>query len=276
MKDIHILQASMLDIIFDGRNKEYGAYELRTNYGKRLIMSVIGMIVGCSALLLIYSIANGSDNGSNVPPPVETIVIIDKAPETKAPEKPVEIEKPKAQQPVAMQKFVTPVITSEEIRPEDEVPEKDVLDHVQIGPVTTKGDSVDYVVGPPQKGVEDGVIELPKKADEEMDKIEMVVHIEAEYPGGMSAWQRYLNKTFRYPDDAVDNGIAGLVIVQFVVDKEGNVTEVEAISGPAKGGLREEAVRVIKKSGRWTPAIYNGRQVKSYKRQPIVFQLPSE
>jgi len=59
--------------------------------------------------------------------------------------------------------------------------------------------------------------------------------------------------------------------VQFIVDKQGVVSDVEAISGPNE--LREEAVRVIKKSGQWTPAVQNGRQVKSYKKQPIIFQF---
>lgn len=274
MKDINILQANILDIIFDGKNKEYGAYELRTNYQKRLAISVIGMIVGCGALLLIYSFASGRDN-SNIPPPVETVVIIDQAPKDE-PDKPVEIEKPKPVPPVAMEKFVTPVITNEEIKPEDEVPEMDDLQDVKIGPIDQAGSKDSGIVAPPVEGIKGGIIEAPKKVEDEGDGIVLTVQIEAQYPGGMSAWQRYLNKTFKYPEAAVESQIAGAVIVQFVVDKEGNVTDVEAISGPEKGGLREEAVRVIKKSGKWTPAIQNGRQVKSYKRQPVVFVLPEE
>ena len=65
-------------------------------------------------------------------------------------------------------------------------------------------------------------------------------------------------------------------MVKFIVDKEGNVSDVEAISGPDTGGLREEAVRVIKKSGKWTPAVQNGRFVKSYKRQPVSFKLSDQ
>lgn len=274
MKDINILQSSILDIIFNGKNKEYGAYELRTNYQKRLGISVISMIVGCGALLLIYSIASGHDN-RNIPPPVETIVTIEQVPDDE-PEKPVEIEKPKPQPPVAMEKFVTPLITTEEIKPEDEVPDMEKLEDVKIGPIDQTGTKDDGIVAPPVEGVKEGVIEAPKKDDADEDAIVLHVQIEAQYPGGMSAWQRYLNRTFKYPDYAVENLIAGTVVVQFVVDKDGNVTDVEAISGPDKGGLREEAVRVIKKSGKWTPAIQNGRQVKSYKRQPVIFVLPEE
>ena len=72
----------------------------------------------------------------------------------------------------------------------------------------------------------------------------------------------------------MDNEIQGSVMVQFIVDKEGNVSNVEAVSGPEE--LREEAIRVIKKSGKWNPAVQNGRQVKSYKRQSVLFQLQNE
>jgi periplasmic protein TonB len=99
------------------------------------------------------------------------------------------------------------------------------------------------------------------------------VEIEAAYPGGTQAWLRFLGKNFRYPEDAVNNEIQGVVVVQFKVDMEGNTSDIHAISGPEKGGLREEAERIIKISGKWTPAVQNGRMVRSYKRQPMVFRL---
>jgi protein TonB len=99
------------------------------------------------------------------------------------------------------------------------------------------------------------------------------VEIEAAYPGGLPAWQKFLSKNLRYPDDAINNEIQGTVIVQFIVDKEGNISSVAAVSGPLKGGLKEEAVRIIKISGKWVPAVQDGHQVKSYKKQPLVFKL---
>ncbi len=97
--------------------------------------------------------------------------------------------------------------------------------------------------------------------------------IESTYPGGPSGWMSYLNKTFRYPEEAVRRGIKGTVVVQFIVDEEGKVSDIEAISGPTLGGLREETIRVIKRSGKWNPATWNGYKVKSYKRQPLTFAL---
>ncbi len=86
----------------------------------------------------------------------------------------------------------------------------------------------------------------------------------------------YLNRTFKYPEEAVKSGIQGTVVVQFIVDEEGKVSGIEAVSGPTSGGLREETIRVIKRSGRWNPAIWNGYKVKSYKRQPLTFALTAQ
>jgi len=100
------------------------------------------------------------------------------------------------------------------------------------------------------------------------------VPIEAEYPGGAAAWQRYLNKNLRYPQEAIDNEIQGSVVVQFVVDKEGNVSNVEKLSGP--DALGAEAVRVITKSGKWIPAVQGGRYVKSLRKQPFIVHFETE
>lgn len=99
------------------------------------------------------------------------------------------------------------------------------------------------------------------------------VEFEAEYPGGIPGWQKYLIKNLHYPVEAISNEIQGEVIIQFIVDKEGNVSDVQAVSGPTKGGLREESIRVIKLSGNWIPATQNGRKVRSYKKQPFRFKL---
>jgi TonB family protein len=116
----------------------------------------------------------------------------------------------------------------------------------------------------------------PPPAEDDSDSIVFTkVEIEAEYPGGAAAWQRFLNRNLRYPQEAIDNEeIHGAVVVQFVVDKEGNVSNVERVSGPE--ALGAEAVRVIKKSGRWTPAVQGGRQVRSLKKQPFIIHFESE
>ena len=102
------------------------------------------------------------------------------------------------------------------------------------------------------------------------------VEVEAIYPGGQEKWLQYLLSNFKYPDEAVINEIQGEVDVRFIVDKDGNVSDVIAESGPLIGGLREEAISIIKNSGKWIPAMQNGRNVNAYKRQPIHFKLQAQ
>ena len=95
--------------------------------------------------------------------------------------------------------------------------------------------------------------------------------IESQYPGGPHAWSLYLVKNLRYPEEAYSNGIQGTVIVQFIVDSTGAVHDVRAISGPKE--LQEESINLIKKSNKWIPAMYYGRKVTSWKKQPFTFRL---
>jgi protein TonB len=185
---------------------------------------------------------------------------------------------PKPEPPkVEMAKFTPPkIVKDEEVQEDEKPPEVEKLEETKIGTINQEGIKDEGIVAPPVSDAGKGVIEAPKKDETDYDQTFTKVEIESDYPGGQGAWMRYLNKTFRYPDAAVEQEIQGTIVVQFIVDKEGNVSNVEAISGPTGGGLREEAVRVIKKSGKWTPAIQNGRQVKSYKKQPITFRLQSE
>ena len=98
--------------------------------------------------------------------------------------------------------------------------------------------------------------------------------IKAEYPGGAHEWMRYLQKNMKYPDKAVDKNIQGTVIVQFIVDSTGVVHDISAISGPDE--LREESISLIQKTDIWVPALYNGKKVNSWKRQPFNFKLESQ
>lgn len=97
------------------------------------------------------------------------------------------------------------------------------------------------------------------------------VEIESEFPGGAAAWGRFLNANLVYPPKAVRKKVEGEVVIQFIIDKTGALSDIEAISGPEL--LRAAALNVIKNSPNWKPAYQHGRKVKSYKKQPIVFKL---
>jgi protein TonB len=272
-----ILSADILDIIFEGRNKEYGAYQLRKDYNKRLMTA---LIVTASVILLSfggYILSNFLNQDGPQKDMVVQDVQLEEIKQEEKKEEPPPPPPPKPPEPpkVEMAKFTPPkIVKDEEVKEEEKPPEIEKLEETKIGTVNQEGVKDEGIVAPPVEDAGKGVVEAPKKVDEDWDKTFTKVEIESEYPGGSAAWQRYLNKTLRYPQEAIDNEVQGTVVIQFIVDKEGTVSDVEAISGPEE--LRAEAVRVIKKSGKWTPAVQNGRQVKSYKKQPIVFRLETE
>jgi periplasmic protein TonB len=269
-----ILNADVLDIIFEGRNKEYGAYDLRKTYNKRMVKAIGGTAIVILLLFIGYFVSNLNTGGPKKDIVVQDVQLEDVKEEKKEPPPPPppKIEPPK----VEMAKFTPPkIVPDKEVKPEEKPPEQEKLEDTKIGTVNQEGIKDEGITAPPVSDAGKGVVEAPKD-NEDYDKTFTKVEIESEFPGGAAAWLRYLNKNLRYPDDAVNNEIQGTVIVQFIVDKEGNVSDVQPISGPDNGGLREEAVRVIKKSGKWTPAVQNGRQVKSYKKQPIVFKLEAQ
>jgi periplasmic protein TonB len=274
MEPNKIQEADILDIIFEGRNKDYGAYELRKTYNNRIVKSlvVMGSMV---ALLVIGNVVSGFGKKAQIPKPDITDFNLENVKEPKAPvlPPPPVIKAPPVQ--VAMKQFTPPLIVKTDVPPEEKPPVNDDLDKVRIGKVNVAGAADDGTDAPAVAGDGGkGLIEAPKKADDDNDgRPFMKVEVDASFPGGPAAWLRFLNKNLRSPDEAVQNGISGKVVVQFIVDKEGNVSDVVAVSGPEQGGLREEAVRVIKKSGKWTPALQNGRYVKAYRFQPVIFQI---
>jgi protein TonB len=273
-----ILNADILDIIFEGRNKEYGAYELRKTYNKRMRNAMLATLAIILLLIGGYLLANKISENSKNDVVVQDVQLEEIKQEDKKPEPPPPPPPPKPEPPkVEITKFTPPkIVKDEEVKEDEKPPEVEKLEDTKIGAVNQQGIKDEGITAPPVADAGKGVIEAPKKDLTNYDEIFTKVEIESNYPGGSSAWMRYLNKTFRYPQEAQENEIQGTVVVQFIVDKEGNVSDVEAVSGPTNGGLRDEAIRVIKKSGRWDPAIQNGRKVKSYKKQPITFKLEAE
>jgi protein TonB len=97
---------------------------------------------------------------------------------------------------------------------------------------------------------------------------------DARFPGGRCAWLKFIRHNTTYPVEALDAEIVGTVVVQFLVNTNGDVSNVEAVSGPS--ALRQSAVDVIKKSPKWRPGIANGRQIKCITKQPIFFGIEYE
>ena len=266
----YILKTDLLDLLFDGRNKQYGAYELRKKYNKRMVIAVAVMISCCLLFFLLFAFGAGNKKASGFVI-VDTVQLVDV---THEPEKPEVIPpKPKPiETPIKTIQFTTPKLTNEDIKPEEKIPDQTVIADTKIGTITQAGVDSANAIAPPINTGNTHVIEEPKKRDDD-DGIVLIVQVESEYPGGLTAWTRYLTRTLPkyYGEEFVEKGIQGRVVVQFIVDKDGNVSDVHGVSGPNE--LRGIAETVIMKSGKWKPAMNNGRQVKSYKSQPIIFVL---
>jgi periplasmic protein TonB len=271
-----ILSADILDIIFEGRNKEYGAYQLRRTYNKRITYAIIGTVVVCLLFLVGSLVANSSKDEK--PQVFVQDMELQNVQEEKKPEPPPPPPPPKQEPPkVEITKFTPPkIVKDEEVKPEEEIKEVEKLEDTKIGTINQEGLKDEGIVAPPVEVKGTGVVEAPKQ-EEDYDKVFTVVQIPAEFPGGLPAWSKYLERNLNR-DLPVENGAPPgkyTVIVSFIVDKNGGISEVKAENDPGYG-TKDEAVRVIKRGPNWKPAIQNGRQVIYRHKQSITFMVSEE
>jgi len=265
-----ILSSDLLDLVFENRNKAYGAYELRRGYNKRITiaLAVTGAVL---LLLLLLSIISKQLSGGAKEIEVKDVELakVEEPVEEKKPEPPPP-PPPKTEPPpkVEMTKFTPPkIVKDDQVKKEDIPPETDKLEDTKIDVVNQEGIKQDVAVPPVDEGK--AVVAAPKD-DTNYDQTFTKVEVEAEFPGGQKAWVNYLQRTLQPPSDAPPGQYT--VKVQFIVDKEGNISEVKALTSHGYG-MEEEAVRVVKRGPNWTPAVQNGRQVKAYRTQPITFLI---
>jgi protein TonB len=275
MMDVNkILSADFLDILFEGRNKEYGAYELRKKYNKRLMISLAIMISIAMLVFLGSMLANEVAKNRKENMEVKDVVLEDVQEQKKnepppPPPPPKPIEPPK----VEIAKFTPPkIVKDEEVKEDEKPPEIEKIEEAKIGTINQEGTKDEGLVAPPVESKGTGEVVAPKVVEEDYDKVFTKVENPAEFPGGADAWRRYLERNLNYPESAQENGTQGVVKVQFVVDKEGNISEVQSLNDPGDG-LAEEAVRIIKKGPKWKPAEQNGRKVIYRHIQSITFRL---
>ena len=272
MKSNEILTADIIDIIFEGKNKAYGAYDLRKSYNKRLSIAVGSMFALCLLFSFSQLIAKNNDHvAMSIPTTVITLADLN---ETKIEKpKPLPVPPPHVQPPAVNTKIYTaPLLTNNDVV---DVPPVEELNNSKIG--LEHIDGADYD-GSPLPPVEKSIAPdlTPAKPDEDYTKPFTKVEHEAKFPGGLEAWKKYLERNLN-ANIAADNGApAGLytVTVQFVVDKSGVISDVKSVQVPkACPGCGHEAVRVIMKGPRWEPAIQNGNKVIYQAFQNITFQV---
>ena len=267
-----ILHAEFLDILFEGRNKLYGAYDLRNSYNKRVSTA---LLVTLSTFLIIVAgtmIGRSMGNDPRLINPVYTEHNLEKAPEPKV--KPTLPPPPPVAPPPPVRTLIYPppriVRDQEVIKPPIEV--KELVD-AKIGDKNQDGLKDIGAITPPTVERNSAVIEAPPTKAGDDDLTLITVQIQAAFPGGQSEWLKYVKKAVeKNLDELTEAGEAGTCRVKFIVDKEGIVSDVEALTMRGTK-LAEIAVNVIRKGPKWTPAQQNGRYVKAFHEQPVTFSI---
>jgi len=246
-------------MVFANRNKEYGGYQIRKKYQRRVVMALlfsIGglvLLIGIPKLISVLSTVNfgAKDKVTDVitlaePPPID---------KTTPPPPPV-IPPPPVQQTI---KFTPPkVVKDEEV--EEPPPTQEETKDVQVATVTQEGNK-DLPDLPPDP-----------VAVEAEEKPFIVVEEMPTFPGGEDKLMKYLRDNIKYPPVARENGIQGRVYVTFVVDKDGKIKDLKLLRGIG-GGCDEEAMRVVKSMPDWKPGRQNGRNVPVQYNLPVNFAL---
>ena len=279
-KDVDLTSREWSDIVFEGRNKAYGAYVLRTEskprHLKAFIYTIIGLvIIGISAYsylsvqAYIAEQAAITDQASQ-----ELVAFVDQAeeePEEEVQEK-VELPEPEAlPEEILNTVKVTELLIAkdEEVSKEDEIKTADELKETE-----TAFGSTDFDQGTDDRNVvreyKNEVIVEEKKPEPE--KVFTAVEQMPQFPGGEAALMKYLSQNINYPQVAMENGIQGRVIVQFVVTKNGTVGEVKVIRSVDRD-LDKEAIRLCKSLPKFIPGKMHGQEVNVWYTQPITFKL---
>jgi len=262
MKTQQVCAVQMDDIVFEHRNKMYGAYVLRSMYNKHLnralLLAITILFAGLAYPLASVYLApepakfitnEGEAEFMKLVKPLDEIPSVPLLPPPVAPENKI--------------KFFVPVITIDEVAEGDAFPSQDELGKNLVNaPINTN------VEMPVEKPVE--ILEVPESKKD----IFLIVEEMPSFPGGDEERMRYLSDNTEYPLQASQTGIHGTVYIQFVVDSDGKITDVKVLRGIG-GGCDEEAVRVVKSMPQWHPGKQNGKTVKVLYNMSVVFRLQS-
>ena len=276
MSKVDLIDNNWVDLVFEGRNKEYGAYVLRKDTGKRNLKSmlivfatIIAIMVGVWAKV---AIENAFPKKVAMDTDVELMKLAEKK-EAKVEKKaPVKVEEQKVVEKVKSSvKFTPPVIKKDdEVKPEEALTSQEDLNktNTAIGSFDVKGN--DEAGGEVLKAKEVIAQREPPK-EEETKLFEVVEHMPS-FPGGQAALFEFLSKNIRCPVVAEENGIQGRVIVTFVVERDGSITDVR-VAKSVDPSLDKEAVRVTKSMPHWNPGMQNGGPVRVKFTLPVTFRL---
>lgn len=276
MAKVDLIDSSWADLVFEGKNKAYGAYVLRQETGKRNVKALIYVLIGIAIIFAVAYANLAIQNAMKQNVAVETDIELSKLAqkkeakvERKEPVK-VEVEQKVVEKVKSSVKFTAPEIKKDdEVKPEDEIKSQDDLakTNTAIGTFDVKGN--DEEAGEVLKAKEVIADEKPK---EEETKVFDVVEQMPEFPGGQAALLKWISDNIKYPAIAEENGIQGRVVCTFVVERDGSVTDV-LVARSIDPSLDKEAIRVLKKMPKWIPGKQNGSAVRVKYTVPVTFRL---
>lgn len=276
MAKIDLISRDWTEMVFEGRNKEYGAYRLRKNAGKRNLYSLITIFIAALAIWGGISLVKfvESRTKSVAQTSVAELSALNqpkKKAEVKQQQK-VKLEQPEkvVERVKSSVKFTAPVIKKDdEVKPEDELKTQEELMNTKtaIGALDVKGN--DDAGGEVLKLKEAVAQPEPKP---EVEKVFDVVEQMPSFPGGPSALMEWLSNNVKYPVVALENGVQGRVVVSFVVERDGSITDVKVVRG-VDPSLDKEASRVVRAMPRWIPGKQNGSAVRVKYNVPVAFRL---
>lgn len=268
MEANQILQTGFLDILFEGKNKLYGAYDLRKSYNQRITKALFSSMMIMLALVTSFIISKRFEKTKVAGITVSPENILRKIED----EKPKPLPKLTTPVHVATVQYTKPVIVKKIIVPPPDIRQ---IEAAMISVKTIEGPKPGIgIVNPPTEIIGSNVIAKPVKKESESSTF-IPIEVEAKFPGGDGAWQKYIQKAIQRELDEFTDADYGKCIVKFVVDINGNVSNVEAITMQGSK-LAEIAVSTIRKGPKWIPAMQNGRYVTAYRIQPVTLLNPNQ
>ena len=248
------------DLVFEGRNQAYGAFELRRNYNKRVTYIIGGVILFSVALMGLKKFMDRPKD--EVVEETLKVEQIDLTPPPPVEEQPPTPPPPPPPPMVEMVKFTPPVIKDDAVEEEPQKLQEEVKE-TQVGVKDQEGEQI---IAPPSTDNGPGEPAAPE--------IFTIVEENAEFPGGFAAMMKYIQQNVQYPAMAREAGISGKCFLKFVVNENGDISNVEVLKGvPGCPDCDKEAIRVVKSMPKWKPAKMTGRSVKCYFNLPFSFKI---
>ena len=283
MSKIDLYDPKWIEMVFEGKNKEYGAYVLRSGTSSRNLKSLLILFIAAALIggYLVYKIQadKAAAERTAYMEQLELSKLQEQARNEKR-DKP-NVERPKIEpikelpQVRETQKFTAPVIKKDELVKEDnQMKAMDELDaNTAVGTKDQEGTKDRTIEAAREAVVEAAPVEVKEEVKQEVtQKIFDVVEQQPQFPGGQSALLSWLSQNIHYPPVAEENGIQGRVVVSFVVEPDGSISNVQVVRG-VDPSLDKEAVRVTKAMPKWQPGKQNGQAVRVKYNLPVTFKL---